>query len=76
MTTLGPHAIGTLILTAIAFYMFSRTRPPVQTSSVLIIAVLAIGFSAFPYRGAKGEARPARPSFSASATRHWSRSAR
>jgi di/tricarboxylate transporter len=58
MTTLGPHAIGTLILTVIALYLFSRPRPPVQTSSLLIIALLAIAFSAFPYHGTKGELDP------------------
>jgi len=55
MTPPDLHAIGALILTIGALYLFSRERLPVQTSSLLVLALLTIGFSAFPYE-VKGEA--------------------
>jgi di/tricarboxylate transporter len=38
-----------MALTAIALYLFSRERLPIETSSLVIIALLAIVFSVFPY---------------------------
>lgn len=54
----GPHAIATLLLTALALFLFSRDRIPVQTSSLCIIVALALGFSIFPYQTARGELDP------------------
>lgn len=45
----GPHAIAVMILTVAALYLFSRESIAIETSSLLVLAVLAIGFSIFPY---------------------------
>ena len=44
-----PHAIAVMALTVVALYLFSRERLPIETSSLVVIALLAIGFSVFPY---------------------------
>ena len=44
-----PHAIGILILTVIALVLFTRENIPLETSSLLVIAILAVGFEVFPY---------------------------
>jgi di/tricarboxylate transporter len=51
----NPHAIAVMALTIVALWLFSRERIAVETSSLAIIALLAIGFSVFPY-DAGGEA--------------------
>lgn len=50
-----PHAIAVMLLTLVALYLFSRDSIPIQTSSLLVVAILAIGFSVFPYPGPDGE---------------------
>jgi di/tricarboxylate transporter len=63
MTTIpmpDPHAIAVMLLTLGALYLFSRDSLPIETSSLLVVAVLAIGFSLFPYRGRDGELDPIR----------------
>lgn len=45
-----PHAIGILILTIIALILFTRENIPLETSSLLVIAILAVGFELFPYQ--------------------------
>src|SRR5687768_15578045 len=49
MPTPDPHAIAVMALTVVALYLFSRESLPVETSSLLVVALLAIGFSLFPY---------------------------
>ena len=44
-----PHAIAVMILTVAALYLFSRESIPIETSSLLVVAVLAIGFTVAPY---------------------------
>ncbi len=44
------HAIAILALTIIALILFTRERIPLKTSSLFVIAVLAIGFELFPYQ--------------------------
>src|SRR5688500_8430768 len=51
-----PHAIAVMLLTLVALYLFSRDFIPIETSSLLVVAALAIGFSLFPYPGPEGEA--------------------
>lgn len=46
---LNEHAIATMVLTAIALFLFTRDRIPLETSSLLVIVTLTIGFSLFPY---------------------------
>ena len=48
-TALDPHAVGVLLLTAVAFALFMRERVPIQTTSVGILAALTLGFTLFPY---------------------------
>jgi hypothetical protein len=45
------------VLTVVARYL-SRERLPIETSSLLIRSLLAIGFSVFPYAGAGGNFDP------------------
>lgn len=57
MTTIPlpePHAIAVMLLTLGALYLFSRDSIPIETSSLLVVAVLAIGFTLFPYRRPDG----------------------
>lgn len=44
-----PHAVGILLLTLVALFLFTRESIPLETSSLLVIAVLAVGFELFPY---------------------------
>ena len=45
-----PHAIAILVLTIIALVLFTHERIPLETSSLFVIAVLAVGFQIFPYQ--------------------------
>lgn len=49
-----PHAIAVMVLTLLALYLFSRDSIPIETSSLLVVAVLAIGFSIFPHPESPG----------------------
>lgn len=51
---LDPHAIGTLILTVVALILFTRDRIPLETSSLAVLVLLALGFSLFPYELSNG----------------------
>lgn len=49
----GPsgHAIAVMALTVVALYLFTRDRLPLELTSLALLAVLAVGFSVFPYPG-------------------------
>lgn len=47
-----PHAIAVMALTAVALFLFSRDRVPIETSSLAVISMLAIMFTVFPYEAA------------------------
>ncbi len=49
-----PHAIAVLILTVLALFLFTRDRIPLQTTSLLVMVALAVGFKLFPFQGATG----------------------
>ena len=49
------HAIAVLLLTVLALFLFSREKIPLETSSLFILVLLAVGFELFPYH-AGGEA--------------------
>ncbi len=53
---LNPHAIATMLLTVVALILFSREQTPLESSSLLVIVVLAVGFSVFPYIDSTGQA--------------------
>lgn len=43
------HGIAVLLLIAVALYLFTRDRLPLETSSLAILIVLIAGFQFFPY---------------------------
>jgi len=49
------HALAVLTLTVLALYLFSRESLAIETSSLLILAALTLGFTAFPYTTARGD---------------------
>ena len=44
------HGLAVLALVVVALYLFSRERLPLETSCLMILAVLVVGFEIFPYR--------------------------
>ena len=44
-----PHAVAVLLLTIFALFLFTRDSIPLETSSLLVITLLATGFQLFPY---------------------------
>jgi di/tricarboxylate transporter len=48
------HALGVLLLVLLALVLFSRDRIPLETSSLVVLAILTIGFQVFPYVGPDG----------------------
>jgi len=48
------HALAVLALTAVALFLFTRERIPLETSSLVVLVLLTIGFEWFPYEGATG----------------------
>ena len=45
----NPHATGVLVLTATALMLFSRSKISLETSSLVILVILAVGFEIFPF---------------------------
>ena len=43
------HGVAVLLLTAVAFVLFTRDRIPLETSSLTILIILIAGFQIFPY---------------------------
>ncbi len=43
------HALAVLVLTVVALFLFTRERIPLETSSLMVLALLTIGFEWFPY---------------------------
>ena len=52
---LNEHAIWTMVLTAIALLLFTRERIPLETTSLVVIVALTVGFTLFPYYSVDGE---------------------
>ena len=48
------HALSVLLLVVFALFLFSRDRIPLETSSLVVLAALAVGFQLFPYTGPDG----------------------
>ncbi len=48
------HAIAVLTLTVIALFLFTRERIPLETSSLVVLVLLALGFEWFPYQDESG----------------------
>jgi di/tricarboxylate transporter len=49
MPPLEPHAIAVLALTVFAFAMFALERLPIETTSLLVLVMLAAGFQLVPF---------------------------
>lgn len=58
MPELQPHALAVMLLTAGALILFSREAIAVETSSLAVLAVLALAFTLFPFEAAKGPLDP------------------
>lgn len=43
------HGVAVLLLTAVALFLFTRDRLPLETSSLAIFIILITGFQLFPY---------------------------
>jgi di/tricarboxylate transporter len=43
------HAVAVLLLTGLALVLFSRDRLPLETSSLVVLVCLAVGFELFPF---------------------------
>ncbi len=48
------HALAVLLLVLLALILFSRDRIPLETSSLVVLALLTVGFELFPYTGPEG----------------------
>jgi len=51
------HALFVLLLTVFALFLFTRDKIPLETSSLLVLLLLAVGFEVFPYKNAYGAIR-------------------
>ncbi|MBT8329100.1 MAG: SLC13 family permease [Desulfofustis sp.] len=49
------HALAVLLLTVVALILFTRDRIPLETSSLLVLVLLAVGFEIFPFDGGEAE---------------------
>lgn len=47
--TVDPHAVFSLVLTAVALVMFTRERLPLESSCLFVLVVLVLAFELFPY---------------------------
>lgn len=43
------HALAVLLLTGLALVLFSRDKLPLETSSLVVLVCLAVGFELFPF---------------------------
>lgn len=46
----NPHALVMMGLTVVALYLFTRDRWPLELSSLGLLALMAVGFSLFPFQ--------------------------
>ena len=47
--SIDAHGIAVLLLTAVALFLFTRDRIPLESSSLAILIILVAGFTLFPY---------------------------
>ena len=59
MAEIGIHGIAVLLLTVGAFVSFAMQRVPIETTALVVIAALALGFALFPYETAGVALKPA-----------------
>jgi di/tricarboxylate transporter len=51
-----PHGIAVMLLAVLALFLFSRDRIPMETTALVVLALLIVGFELFPYASATGQA--------------------
>jgi di/tricarboxylate transporter len=51
------HALAVLALTVVALFLFTRERIPLETSSLVVLVLLTVGFEWFPYQDESGPLR-------------------
>ncbi len=51
----NPHALAVMILIVIALVLFTRDNIPLETTSLVVLAMLAAGFQLFPYTQPNGQ---------------------
>lgn len=51
------HALAVLLLTVVALILFTRDRIPLETSSLMVLIGLAVGFEIFPFQMESGTLR-------------------
>jgi di/tricarboxylate transporter len=49
-----PHGIAIMLLAVTALFLFSRDRIPMETSALVVLGVLIVGFELFPYESPTG----------------------
>ncbi len=49
------HALAVMVMIAVALFLFARDNIPLETTSLVVLVILAIGFQIFPYEAADGE---------------------
>ena len=69
------HALGVMLLTVVTLFLFARERVPIETTSIFVLALLAVSFTIFPFEADGGASSPRNSSW-ASATKRWSPSRR
>jgi di/tricarboxylate transporter len=45
----GNHAIASMVLTVVALFLFNRDQLPLEITSLGLLALMAVGFSVFPF---------------------------
>jgi len=50
-----PHGIAVMLLAVTALFLFSRDRIPMETSALVVLGVLIVGFELFPYTSPVGQ---------------------
>jgi len=48
------HALAVLLLTVVALILFTRDKIPLETSSLVVLALLTVGFEIFPFHTESG----------------------
>lgn len=51
------HAIGVLVLTAVALILFTREKIPLESSALVVLVALTLGFELFPYSAGESRVR-------------------
>jgi len=52
------HALFALVMAVFALFLFTRERIPLETSSLVVLVILAVVFQVFPYADAAGRLSP------------------